>query len=424
MNNSRPRILIIYPYPNIDTNPTMTFLLQSLAERKVGVDVLLKEGEGFLSPEPFGETIHLEFLPSAFFFNTHWASLRRLPRRIALKLFCPGLYSDYSVRFDLALFGMLKARRYSAIVGVDPLGITLADSINRWAKRPLVYISFEIMFADEVASGAQETLKRMEQAACGRTSLVLIQDPERTEVFCRETSFPRAKIVMVPLAPPPQAVIKTDYLRKTLGIPKDRRIVLHCGTIAAWASRDELAEMVSYWKDDYCLVIHNRSKINGAMARYLKRLTETKKIYVSTQPVTRKDMTTLVASADFGLAPYKPVPDSWYDGDNLYHLGFASGKVSYYAMCGLPILARSLPVFDREFSKYKCGRVYRRMSETDEMLQEMDRNYAQYSEEARRFYRERLNPVQGMDRFCNQLVALAGIRQERTVPETALVSNP
>jgi len=407
----RPRILIIHPHPDIDSNLTMAFLLESLSERKVEVDVLHAEGGGFLSPEPFGDTIHLKVLPYAFF-HTPRASVRGLPKRIALKLLFPRRYPDYWVRFDPVVFGLLKARRYSAIVGVDPHGIALADGLNTWARRPLVYISFEIMFAEEVADTDDDYLKRLERAACARTSLVLIQDEERAEVFCRETSFPRDKIVMVPVAPPPCEVVKSDYLRRTLGIPLDMRIVLFCGNLCDWSSRDQLAEMVSYWPENYCLVIHLPSKVDGRMARHLKRLTEMGRIYISSQPLPRKDMPHLVASADFGLAPYVPTPDHWWTGDNQYHIGFGSSKVSLYAACGLPILARSLPVFDREFANYKCGKVYRRIVDTGPMLEEMDKNYAHYSNGARRFYRERLNPVAGMHRFCKRLLGLAGIDVE------------
>jgi hypothetical protein len=183
--------------------------------------------------------------------------------------------------------------------------------------------------------------------------------------------------------------------------------VLYCGNLQSWASRDELEEMVSYWPDDYCLVIHNRSKVQKTLERYLRRLTETGKIFISAQPVGRKEMCALVSSADFGLAPYKPVPGDLWTGNNLYHLGFASGKISYYALCGLPMLARPLPVFEREFSSYKCGKIYRRLAETGALLQEMSRNYEHYSREAVRFYNERLNPVAGMENFCDRLMELA-----------------
>jgi hypothetical protein len=79
------------------------------------------------------------------------------------------------------------------------------------------------------------------------------------------------------------------------------------------------------------------------------------------------------------------------------------------------MLARSLPVFDREFAIYGCGKVYRHPSETGNLLKEMEKDYAQYSAEARRFYRERLDPAAGMDKFCSRFLTLLE-SQRRTLP--------
>src|SRR5574341_2064104 len=119
----RPRILIVYPYPNIDTNPTMALLLESLAKQKVEVEVLLQEGGRFLSPEPFGETIRLTFVPDAYFYMQR-ASVKGLPKRVASWLCSRGRSSGYSVAADPAVFAAIKAGRYSVIIGVDPMGIT------------------------------------------------------------------------------------------------------------------------------------------------------------------------------------------------------------------------------------------------------------------------------------------------------------
>ncbi len=390
----------------------MTFLLESLAERNVCVDVLAGQHEAFamppesfLTPESFGNAIRVEFLPFDFFFTS--GSLKRLPLRMARRFFLTGRNPNYPIAFDPAVFKLARARQYSVIVGVDAHGIVLADNFNQWAKKPLVYISFEILFGDDVDGGLDQELYRAERAACGRTSLVLIQDQERAEAFCRETCFPSDRVLLVPVAPPPQDVVKSDLLRRTLRIPSNKQIVLFCGNLQSWSSRDELAEMVSYWPDSYCLVIHNRSKVQRTLRRYLDRLTETEKIMVSEEPVGRKEMCSLVSSADFGLAPYKPVPGDLWTGNNIYHLGFASGKVSYYALCGLPILARSLPVFEREFANYACGKIYRRLADTGKLLEEMSRNYQQHSLESARFYHEQLNPVNGMAKFCDRLMELA-----------------
>ena len=389
----------------------MTFLLESLVKRNVWVDVLAGEGEAFatpesfLIPESFGNTIKMELLPFEFFFAS--GSLKRLPLRIARRFLRAERTSNYPICFDPAVFKFGRTRQYSVIIGVDPHGIILADNFNQWAKKPLVYISFEILFSNDVDSDRDEALMRLERAACQRSSLVLIQDDERAQALCRETSFPCERVLTVPVAPPPQPIGKSDYLRKNLKIPPDKRIVLYCGNLQSWASRDELAELVSYWPDEYCLVIHNRSNVQRTVQRFLDSLTETGKIFISAEPVGRKEMGALVSSADFGLAPYKPVPGDLWTGNNLYHLGFASGKISYYALCGLPMLARSLPVFEREFSRYKCGKIYYRLSETGDLLEEMSRDYENYSMESKRFYDERLNPLDGMDRFCNRLIDLA-----------------
>jgi hypothetical protein len=413
MAGSQPRILIIYPYSSLDTNPTMVLLIESLAARNVRVDVLAGQSdnfamppEAFLSPENFGSNVHLEFLPYDFFFRW-WSPLKGLPLRLATRFFVSQAGSSYSFRFDHALIKYFQAARYSVIIGVDPHGIVLADAINRWARKPLAYISFEILFGGDVDSARDQALLELEREACRRSSLVLIQDDERSEAFCRETAFPTARVLTVPVAPPPERIERTDFLRQILKIPAAKRIVLYCGNLQSWSSRDELTELVSYWPDEYCLVIHNRSHVQRTVQHFLENLTATGKIVISATPVGRKEMSVLVASADFGLAPYKPIPGDLWTGTNLYHLGFASGKVSYYALCGLPILARPLPIFEREFSRYKCGRIYRRLAETGELLREMEREYESYSREARRFYDERLNPQPGMERFCDRLLELA-----------------
>ncbi len=407
MKTSSPPLLLVYPSCGLDTNPTLSLLLDILAARGVDVDVLLYEGEGFRAPEPYGNTIHLRPLPGEWFFDYQWASLRSMPLRVLGKLLFPWRSSGYTIRRDLGLFKLLRARRYGAILGADPYGLILADMLNQRARRPLVYLSFELMFMEEVLGTEDEYLKYLELAACERAALVLTQDEERGEVLRRENALPAEKLAFVPTAPPPGAAEPSNRLRTLLGISAEKRIVLYCGHLDAWSGRDELEELVSYWPDEYCLALHLAARPPAMLARHLKRLTGTGKIFVSDEPVARADLPGLVASAHFGLAPYKPVPDRWWCGTNLRHLGLSSGKVGHYALGGLPILARALPVFEREFARYDCGRVYRRLAETGGLLRQMDADWARHRKEARRFYAERLDPRQGMDRFCDRLLHLA-----------------
>src|SRR6266498_891442 len=134
MTNSRPRILIIYPYSSLDTNPTMTFLLESLAKRKVWVDVLAGEREAFatpesfLTPESFGNTIRVEFLPFDFFFAS--GSLKRLPLRMARRFLRAEGNSNYPICFDPAVFKFLRTNKLSYTVGTFRAG----PRVTSWPK--------------------------------------------------------------------------------------------------------------------------------------------------------------------------------------------------------------------------------------------------------------------------------------------------
>ena len=75
-------------------------------------------------------------------------------------------------------------------------------------------------------------------------------------------------------------------------------------------------------------------------------------------------------------------------------------------MCGLPMLVRPLPVFEREFSRYHCGKIYHRLADSGDLLQEMWRDYETFSSGAKRFYQERLNPQAAMEEFCSRLLQL------------------
>ena len=385
------RFLLIYPYPHIDSNPTIALMLETLAMRGNKVDVLFPQSSAFLSPKGMGNNVNFIGKPSRYFSVNHASKIRTIEQSF---LYLPEM--------------LCTARKYAAILGVDPYGLILADRLNKWSHRPLVYISFELFFNDEIATPAEEHVKKAELAASKKVSLVLIQDEERAGVLAEENSIPGNSMELVPNSHAPQTPIQSDYLRRKLNIPQGKRIVLYCGWLSSWSSRDEIEDMVSYWPEKYVLVIHMQSIPDRRMMLYLQNLKKTNKVFFSNRPLPRKEMIRMVSSADFGIAPYKPIPEGRTTGKNIYHMGFSSGKVAYYAMCGLPIIGSALPVYRREFAKYNCGRVYKRIGDIGDLLIELDQNYDIHSHGAKRFYQERLNPVEPMNKFCNRLIGIDG----------------
>lgn len=322
------------------------------------------------------------------------------------------LNPSYSVQraFRLIIWAfrilIFKFRNYSVIIGANPDGLLIANKINRYLKRPMVYISFEIMFRDEV-EGALLEQKYQEIEICKSVSLTLVQDEERAKALVEENNLDPSKLYCVPNSPPPLNVQKSNYLRDLLNISDEKKIVLYSGMIDNFSSRDFLEEMVSYWSSEFVLVLHTSVPLNKALRLFMKDLDRQDNIFVSTRPIGSANLVDLVASADFGLAPYKPNPGWWESYRNMYHIGLSSGKVAYYAMCGLPIIATDLPVYLKEFQKFDCGKVYHRISETGTILQSLNERYEFHSSEAKRFYSERLDPTYHSKEFVKRLKALS-----------------
>jgi hypothetical protein len=218
------------------------------------------------------------------------ATLAGAARRLLVKAIAPRRYpARYGPATDLALFALLRSHRYSLILGADPHGIALADTLNRRVRRPLGYVSFEVLPPQEAASPGVQALKSREQAACRNVSLLLIQDAERESLFHRSVECAPAHTAHVPVSPPPQEVPRTDTLREKLGIPAERKIVLYSGGAHGHTCMAQFEEMVSYWPEEYCLVLHCYNwKRREQCPRFVQRLLDRKRAYLSTGTAARR----------------------------------------------------------------------------------------------------------------------------------------
>lgn len=384
------KFLIIYPYPHLDSNPTMMLLLNCLANRKGSIDVLLCGDGGYLKPAGVSQIKYI-YKPKKFF-----PYLGMSKKRIILNHF----------KYSFTYLNARLSKKYSVIIGVDPSGIILADIINRYVKVPMIYISFEIMFNKELYGNKEKEFKKRELAASRMASLILIQDKERANALGKENSLSSENMVLVPNSPALQSVPQSGFLRETLSIPSDKKIVLYCGQLASYCSPVVIKAMVTQWPDKYILVIHMRQTPRVEMLNPFLELVQEGRVFISNEPLPNREMTKMIASADYGLAVYHPCSDGWTTGKNIFHMGFSSGKVAHYAMCGLPVIASPLPVFQREFKNYDCGRTYNDPAETGAILTMLDKDYSFHSRESKRFYEERLDPQKPMDIFCDRLIAL------------------
>lgn len=382
-------LLVIFPHDYLTTIPTMPQAFDALLAHFPRIDLLCKAGD--IRVERPGAPLD-KAAPHGILnpFRT-WRFAGQLMRRMAAALL------------------RLVRRRYAAIIAIDPEGITIADRLNRDADLPLAYISFEILCKADCSTPAEHELKRLEVDASRKAEVILIQDEERGAAMAADNGIEPGRFVYVPVAPYPSAIRRETWLRERCGIPEDQTIVLLSGTIDAWTSRDLLPEIVRGWPEGFALVIHNRQQGHARIGAFLAKLAAHPRVYTTDEYLDQQDLPRLYGSADIGFVPYLPNPVHWGSHLNTLHMGFASGKVGYFAMCGVPLLTSDLPVYRREFAEYRAGYCYSAIAEIPELLVRIRDNRALHASESRRFYDERLNPQRGIAAFARRM---AEIRDE------------
>lgn len=301
-----------------------------------------------------------------------------------------------------------KGRKYAAVIGVDPEGIGRAHRLNQYLESKLIYASFELLFRDEIQDSDEQHLKAEELEASSFVDLVLVQDELREKLLRENNQFRNAGFCLCPVAPMPARPERSHLLRNALAIPPEKRIVLLAGSVEPFTSRDLLHEMVSYWPDRYHLVVNCRAYTTKRERCFLEDLaSSTGRVSLTAEAVPMDRLTDIFSSADFVLLPYKPVPGSWMSYKNVYHVGLSSGKASYAAMCGIPMIASALPTYEEIFARFNCGRTYNQVSQIPHILQSLETNYNLHSIEARRCYDEVMDPTKGIHNFCLQVQHLA-----------------
>ena len=398
--------LIVETCGNVSSNPTTMAIIDELVKRGHHVDILTPAGtlNDSSRPQRWREYVSVrDYRPDFASTQVHGGLAARFVRQA--KSTVNHLREGNFV--DPLVTERRNASQYSCIIGIDPLGIIAADQINQVACRPLIYLSFELLLRHELESESERDLKRRETIAIGNTNLFMLQDDERCNLFCKDNAVSRERCLLVPVAPNDCGLCQNQYLQEKLSIPKSQHIVLYQGSLATWSGRDDFAEMVSYWPDNVVLVVHSRVPLGTRMRRYFDSFNTMGKIVISDQPISADDLPMLTASADIGLAPYRPGPDHWTHGDNLRYIGLASGKIAYYAMCGLPILTRRMASLTEIIEGNGAGLCYERLADTGELVRTLLANREHFSRMSREFYLRCLSPEKYIGPFCDRMERLA-----------------
>lgn len=369
------RIALFEPHPDLASNPTLVCLLEALVIGGARVDVLMPDPGAFpkledgVRPYPFSNR------------RPGWQGSIR-PTLRAWRDWCRRARVDQSFR----------AGAYDLVLGVNSLGIVQAREYARQYDVPLVYLSFEILFLDELSRAEHIAEKEEERAASQHADLVVIQDRWRGALLAAENGIPQEGFEYLPVSPRDSAsVSESDYLRRRFGLRKEDVIVLHSGCFNERTCASELLQSAEVWPEGFVLIVHMRQRLPETN-KYLRAIREAKlpNVVLSADPLPASAYERLVASADIGLVLNQRVPGNRFAGKNIETIGLSSGRFSSYLKAGLPVITTQQPCYSRLLQEYGFGEVLASLGSLPEALVRVRSRLACHKAEARRLFTEKL----------------------------------
>jgi hypothetical protein len=362
------RFAFFEPMTDFATNPTLVQLASALLRCGARVELIAEVDRAFPQVN----------LPVRTWPYPQPLSLRRLVSRRAP-------HAIFRRTVGVVLRNLCRAGYYDAVFGVDPDGAVTAHAHIAGTRTPLVYLSFEIFFEDELRTKREREAKEFERAASRAASLIIVQDEVRAKLLAQENRISESSMLHVPVSPASQPrAADTRLWHRLHGLSDTDVVVLHSGTFAAWTYAAELLESAKRWDPRFVLVVHTRSAGPQPVAASADR----GRIIMSTKPAPADQYDELVASADICLALYKPESNSKYTGKNIEHIGLASGKSSYYLKYEKPIVTVAQPSLGATLARYGAGENVPSFDELPSALLEIAGARERYAAGARALFAE------------------------------------
>lgn len=351
------RCAIIVPYGELPVLPSVVNTAEVLGEQGYTVDVVAIASNRFASvPE---HRFNAEGIRVSYYRPSRLARL-------------PAIGWWFRVRgLSNLVSRVVRSDTYQFFLGVDAEGLIAATFAAKPRGVPVVYHSLEM----ELAKGELRqflgalsnrtspagvlmrrfaknrltawTKKPVERWAHRRSRLTLALDAERAKLLLEDNRHPEAPVVILPTSPLGlRRVPDRSYLRRKYRLGAQRKILLQIGGISDVARSLELARSTARWPEEWILILHGFAA-EEAYLREIRKVADGARVILSTDLVPYEALDDLVASADIGLALYRPIDL------NYYHM--ASGKILQYLKCGLPVIASDFPNIRAILEGNRCG---------------------------------------------------------------------
>lgn len=410
------RVAIVYPFPYLDSIPSLCNAARLLSQHGFGVDIFTRTSPHLEKPSFEERRIQVfshqdkERLAQSLVQsltkegpNSH-KTTRRLIRRLVetIKRFIPAACLRFllspmivvdSVRDSVIIWRRHRQCPYRCFIGIDAHGLVHARQLLMFIKVPLAYWSLELLLSHELQSHTELALKHKEIALSKKAPFIVIQDKGRARLLAGNNGVPFQKFVLVPNAPlGPVHHQRLDYWHRRFGLPRHKKVVIHAGNIDAWTGIADIVASVTSWPEDWVLVVHTRSDAKQSREiEELRHRADSERIFFSVHPVPRAEYDDLIDSADIGIAFYVLMPGSASTQENIRSIGLSSGKVAYYLRSGLPIIINHTTSLRDLIKDGGCGVIVTGGQGIGQALEEIAHHYEEYRANAYRCFEAKMD---------------------------------
>jgi len=354
------RGLFLHYWPDLDTNPTVMGLVRLLSASGFELDLCYETRASLLPPR----------------FDCPGVTSLRVSNWRNAKQDLPSLLEP-----------RLAEKKYAFVIATDPQGLAAAGHVLELVDCPLVYLSFEILFKDELTDPKDLRLKEKECELSQRAALVIVQDERRGTLLARENGIPPGRFIYLPNAPSgPSRNGKSTFLLQRFAIPREKIIVLHAGSFAEWTHGEELCNQAHEWDDRFVLVVHTRHRPgNDPYLAKIAAACDPRRVKFSTEPLPFDAYGELISGCDIGLVLYKPLPGK-FTQKNIMEIGLSSGKFSWFMRHGKPVVASNIPTYQQLCASEKIGVVAEDIRALGASLERLSATLPDYSRRCLSFF--------------------------------------
>jgi len=228
----------------------------------------------------------------------------------------------------------------------------------------------------------------------------VIMDEKRGELLKEEFGFVD-KILYVPNSYIGFSAEKSDFTYKKFNLPVNKKILLYAGGMEHTFFEEQFPSIINNLSSDYLIFLNVFSRdgfIKDIIEKYQKEIKENK-IYVNTENLSEKEYDQLVKNSYIGIAWYTKSTE-----DNLYYLGYSSGKINKYLSCGLPAIAPAYYYKYKEFiDDNNIGRTCDDIYQIPDAVNYIENNYDFLCKNVESFYLKNLEYRSKFDQVLSEI---------------------